>query len=90
MASNNPLSAKVQNKWWDFIKIGENEINVLFELSESDLNSIDEDIAKHILAFRNGYVSYFPGGAGEYGKPIISFSKEEKEAKDREIDEKYL
>jgi uncharacterized protein (TIGR00375 family) len=85
IASNNPLSEKVQNKWWEFIKIGENEINVLFDLSETDLNAIDETIAKYILAFRKGYVSYFPGGGGQYGKPIISFSQEEKNAKDEEI-----
>lgn len=83
--NKNLVSKKVQDNWWDFIKIGENEINVLFNLKESDLESIDENIAKYILAFRNGYVSYFPGGGGQYGKPIICFSKKDKEQKDLDI-----
>ncbi len=83
--NKNLLSKNVQNIWWDFIKIGETETNILFDFKESDLNNINPDITKYILAFRNGLVSYFPGGGGKYGKPIISFSKEDKLAVDNDI-----
>ncbi len=86
LKSDNPLAEKVQKIWWDFIKVSETEINSLLYLSESKLNEVNSDIARHIMAFRNGFVSYFPGGGGQYGKPVIAFSKEEKEENDRKID----
>ncbi|PIU22505.1 MAG: phosphotransferase [Candidatus Diapherotrites archaeon CG08_land_8_20_14_0_20_30_16] len=93
--SDNPLAEKVQKIWWDFIKIAETEINVLLYLSEPQLNEINPEIAKYIIAFRNDYVNYFPGGAGQYGKPIIAFSELEKQKNELKIEDqmkekKYL
>lgn len=84
--SNNPLSEKVQTIWRNFIEVSETEINALISVPENKLNEINEDIAKHILAFRKGYVSYFPGGGGQYGYPIIGFSEEEKQANNLKIE----
>jgi len=86
--SLDPLAEKVQKTWWKFIEVAENEINVLLYFPESKLNEVDPEIAKYVLAFRNGFVSYFPGGAGEYGKPIISFSEQEKQENDAIIEQK--
>lgn len=87
LKSDNPLAEKVQKIWWDFIKVSETEIQSLLYLSENKLNEINPEIAKHIMAFRNSFVSYFPGGGGQYGKPIIAFSKAEKEENDKKIEE---
>lgn len=84
--SNNALSDKVQGLWWNYIKEARTEINVLLDMSEQKLLEINEIVGKHILAFRKGYVVYQPGGAGEYGKPIICFSQDEK----KQIQEKII
>jgi uncharacterized protein (TIGR00375 family) len=83
--SKNVLSPKVQKIWHDFILVSETEINALITTPEKDLIEINEDLAKHILAFRKGYVSYFPGGGGQYGYPIIGFSESEKKDNDAKI-----
>jgi len=85
--SNNVLSEKVQNIWRDFISVANTEINVLIDTSEQKLNEVNEDIAKYILAFRKGYVSYFPGGGGQYGYPIIGFSESEKQENNLKIEQ---
>lgn len=82
------MADKVQSIWKRYIGIGNNEINVLLNLSEQKLNEIDLEISKYILAFRKGYVSYFPGGAGQYGEPIIAFSEDEKKQNELQIIEK--
>jgi len=62
------------------------EIDVMLNVSEENLNKINENITRYIIAFRNDYVVFRPGGAGHYGIPHITFSKKEKEKKQKEID----
>jgi uncharacterized protein (TIGR00375 family) len=61
------------------------EIEIMLELPEEKLKAIDEDIAKLVIAFRNGLVVFRPGGGGHYGVPFICFSEEEKKVKEIEI-----
>ncbi|MCR4335546.1 MAG: TIGR00375 family protein [archaeon] len=75
----------VQSKWKDFVERFSNEIFVLVDATESELNEVDENIAKKIIAFRNNLVLYIPGGGGDYGKPIICETKEEMERKKIEL-----
>ncbi len=79
-------SKNVIEKYELFIK--ENtEIGVMLNLSEDELNRIDKEITKYILAFRKDLVVFKPGGAGFYGVPFICFSEQEKIKKQKEIDE---
>jgi uncharacterized protein (TIGR00375 family) len=87
LSSNNPLAEKVQRIWWDYIKEFKTEINILVDASESDLIKFNSEISKYIVAFRNDWVVYRPGGGGEYGKPIICFSEEEKTQIQNEIND---
>jgi len=57
----------------------------LVDATEQELNDVDENIAKKIIAFRNDLVLYIPGGGGDYGKPIICETKEEMEKKKIEL-----
>jgi uncharacterized protein (TIGR00375 family) len=73
----NPLAKSVQSKWKDFIERFGNEISVLVDAPEKELLEFDSTTGKFILAFRNGWVHYSPGGGGEYGKPFIALSEKE-------------
>jgi len=72
---------KVQQKWKEFTSHFENEIYVLTVAKKEELDEVDPLIASKIIAFRNGWVHYIPGGGGDYGKPIICDSKAEFEKK---------
>lgn len=61
------------------------EIEVMLEISEKELEKIDIDIAKLVMAFRKGFVVFRPGGAGFYGVPFICYTEEEKLKKEAEI-----
>lgn len=61
------------------------EIEIMLELPEDKLKELDEDIAKLVMAFRNGLVVFRPGGGGHYGVPFICFSQDEKQKKQEEI-----
>lgn len=77
----NPASEKVQEKWRQFVQALGNEIKVLLEAKPEELFAVDKKIAEYVLAFRNGWVLYVPGGGGNYGKPIICLSEKEFELK---------
>ena len=61
------------------------EIDIMQKVPFEELKIIDEKIAKYIIAFRNNFVVFKPGGAGHYGVPYVCFSEEEKENKIKEI-----
>ncbi len=63
------------------------EIEVMQKISFEKLKKIDENIAKYILSFRQNLVVFSPGGGGNYGTPFIFFTGEEKENKEKEINE---
>ena len=65
-------------------KLG-NEIFILVDAKNEELEEVDKEIAKKIIAFRKGLVLYIPGGGGNYGKPIICDSEEEMERKKIEL-----
>lgn len=85
----NVLSKSVQSKWKDFVERFDNEIAVLVDVPASELTEFDSEIGKFILAFRNKWVHFSPGGGGEYGKPVIFLSKEEFEGQKGKILEKH-
>jgi len=66
------------------------EIEVMLNLSEDELEKIDKEITKYILAFRKNLVVFKPGGAGFYGVPHICFTEAEKKKKQKEIDEETI
>ena len=63
----------VQAKWQKLIDEFETEIDVLINVSLSDIGKIDSSIAGAIEAFRNKTIIVIPGGGGQYGE--ISFDK---------------
>ncbi|HZX19846.1 MAG TPA: TIGR00375 family protein [archaeon] len=75
----------VQSKWKDFVEKLGNEIFILVDAKNEELEEVDKEIAKKIIAFRKGLVLYIPGGGGNYGKPIICDSEEEMERKKIEL-----
>jgi len=77
--SRNKNTKGVNNIYFDLIKKGKNEFNILLDLSESELNKIaTPEITTAIIRVREGRVHVEPGYDGEYGKVKI-FSKQEKE-----------
>ena len=86
-ATKNVLSKKVQSKWWEMVEKGNSEINILLDMPEKELFELDNSLYKYILAFRNNFVVYKPGGGGNYGEPIITFSKDEKRIAEKKIED---
>jgi uncharacterized protein (TIGR00375 family) len=76
---------KVQSAWMDFVGRFKDEINVLVDEPIENLAEEDQAIAAKVNAFRQGWVTYIPGGGGRYGEPIICNSREELEAKKKEL-----
>jgi uncharacterized protein (TIGR00375 family) len=73
----------VQGKWQGLIDNFETEIDVLINVSVSDIERIDSNIAPAVEAFRNKTIDVIPGGGGKYGE--ISFEKELKKPKQEKI-----
>jgi len=70
-------SKKVQSVYEEIIKAGENEFNVLLNLTEKKLLKIcDNNIVEAIIRVRDGRVKLTPGFDGQYGK-IEIFTKDE-------------
>ena len=86
LKSKNVFSVQVQSLWEKFVNTIGTEIDVLLNSKDEALLSVDENIAKYIIAFRKGFVVYKPGGGGSYGVPYITFSESEKAEKQKEID----
>jgi uncharacterized protein (TIGR00375 family) len=84
--AKNPETDSVQAAWKQFVEKFGNEINALVDANEEELRKVDEKIAENIIAFRNGFVQYSPGGGGDYGKPIICKTKEEFERIGKELE----
>lgn len=63
------------------------EIETMQSIPFEKLKEIDENIANHILSFRKDLVVFHPGGGGNYGTPFIFSTLEEKEKKEKEINE---
>ena len=61
------------------------EIEIMQKVKKEELEKIDKEISRYIIAFRNDFVTFDPGRAGRYGVPYIFFSKKEKEEKEKEI-----
>lgn len=76
---------KIQEIWRKFTDAFGNEITALVDAKVSDLKAIDQEVGDNIGSFRNDLVFYHPGGGGEYGKPFICKSKEEKEQKEKDF-----
>ena len=64
----------VHAKWQKLIDSFSTEIDVLINVSLSDIEKIDSAVASAIESFRNSTVDITPGGGGKYGE--ISFKKE--------------
>ena len=73
----------VQGKWQKLIDCFGTEIDVLINVSVSEIDKIDSNIAPAIEAFRNGTIDVIPGGGGKYGE--ISFNHELKKPKAEKI-----
>ena len=74
----------VANEYDKIINTGENEINVLINLSEKELYKITTPkIAEGIMLARNGKIKIYPGHDGLYGK-IKIFGNDEVEVVEEE------
>jgi len=73
-------SKKVQAEYFNLIKAGQNEFNILINLSQEQLEAITyPKIAAGIIKTRQGQVKLIPGFDGQYGK-IEIFPEAEKGA----------
>ena len=71
-------SKKVQAEYFNLIKEGKNEFNVLLNLTKDELKKITlPKIAEGVLRVRQGKLNLIPGFDGRYGK-IEIFSEQEK------------
>lgn len=73
----------VQGKWQKLVDNFTTEIDVLINVSISDIEKIDSNVAPAIESFRNNTIDVVPGGGGKYGE--ISFNKELKKPKQEKI-----
>lgn len=86
--AKNVNSQAVQSLWKDFVEAFGTEIRTLVDASESELTEVHALTAKKIVAFRNGWASYIPGGGGKYGVPFIFDSEKEFLEKKDKLEEK--
>lgn len=84
----NVNSTAVQSLWKDFVEGFGTEINALVDATEKELSEVHAITAKKIISFRNGWVSYIPGGGGKYGVPFIFDSEKEFLEKKDTLEEK--
>ena len=74
-------SKKVETEYLKMIERGQNEFNILLNLSQEQITKISsEQIAKGIIKVRQGKIKLIPGFDGRYGQ-IELYSKEEKKLK---------
>ena len=73
----------VQGKWQKLIDNFGTEIDVLINVSLSDIEKIDSNVVAVVKSFREGTIDVVPGGGGQYGQ--ISFKKELNEKKQENI-----
>jgi len=66
----NAWSPRVQDEWARFVKTFGTEVDILISRNTEELAAVNKDVAKYIEFFRQGKISYVPGGAGVYGKLI--------------------
>lgn len=65
-------SKKVWSKYYELLKAGENEFDILLNVSEDKLLSFtDKEIVDLIMLNRRGEISIKPGFDGVYGVPLI-------------------
>ncbi|MEM4598297.1 MAG: TIGR00375 family protein [Candidatus Diapherotrites archaeon] len=83
--AQNINSDSVQSVWQELVGTFGSEIKVLLDAQLSEIDRINEKVAMHIDAFRQGNVLYISGGGGKYGEPIICSSREELELKKLEL-----
>jgi len=74
----NKNAKKVQEYYFDLIKKGENEFNILLDLKENELKKISPEITPFILALRENKVEKNPGYDGVYGEIKILAKQKEK------------
>lgn len=74
-------SKKINTIYFDLIKKGKNEFNILLDASYEEIKKIsnNEKLSEAIHKMRNGNINITPGYDGVYGKVKI-FSEEEKES----------
>ena len=60
---------EVWKLYYDFLELGENELNIMINLSEKDLASVNAEVANIIIRVREGKLKIRPGYDGEYGVP---------------------
>jgi uncharacterized protein (TIGR00375 family) len=70
-----PKTVAVEKEYHRLVKEYENEFNILLDLSESDMKTMNPRIREGIFKVRTGELTIKPGYDGEYGK-ISIFPKE--------------
>jgi len=70
-------SKKVQTEYFNLVKGGENEFNILLNLTETELKKITQSkIVQGIMKVRRGEVNLIPGFDGRYGQVKV-FAEED-------------
>lgn len=64
---SSPNTKKCTAVYNEYIKMFDNEINVLLNVSEEELSFVSEDVARAVVSMRAGNVKLQPGGGGKYG-----------------------
>jgi len=76
-------SKKVENVYFDLIKKGGSEFNILLDLTKKELEKIDKGISEAIILVREGEVIKNPGYDGVYGEIKIKFLEEDNKNKNQ-------
>ena len=76
-------SKKVENVYFDLIKKGGSEFNILLDLTKKELEKIDKKISEAIILVREGEVIKNPGYDGVYGEIKIKFLEEDNKNKNQ-------
>ena len=82
----NPNGVKAQAIWRELVERFGTEIKVLVDTPIEEIKEANPVVGKKMESFRKGYVTYIPGGGGEYGKPLICDSEKEFNAKKEEVE----
>jgi uncharacterized protein (TIGR00375 family) len=85
------FSAEVQRRYWDFVKVFGNELEILLNAPKERISlAAGEEMAELVLRNREGRLDIAPGYDGVYGKPNLGQIAKSGEEEDQCRKERFL